>query len=392
MTTQRVSASYQEIIDLHTETDRVSVLGFHTPANDEPIRLLKPFWEAYQKVKYLGCSMSLVPAARLPADPSQVSYGAGEPPIDPRDLLNPILFKGCHGNDMGAILNQFYAGDTGIQTDIDRLFSDSMDHNMVNINRVGNTYLMEGLYYRALTDNTWLKAHPQRGFRKTMRPMVYRVAVNTPLNPNQSTGRNGTVVQAQLSGDIPDDGDRGTQYVGAVGPATSSNTSSLVTTGMPGLQQTTSSGTGANLTVTWTNPESKTGQMWMTPGIRPLGWIDTRQPSTGAGNTNSYPVGATVPTEKEMFQQIMTNYIVDDARYCYIPKIYMGMCLLPRAYKTEQYFRIVLNHHFAFAKYRGTSMRTPGEYGASNVVDMNDIESSSKVIPDGSDDKGILDD
>ena len=39
----------------------------------------------------------MVPAATLPADPLQVSYEAGEPTIDPRDMLNPILHKPYHG-------------------------------------------------------------------------------------------------------------------------------------------------------------------------------------------------------------------------------------------------------------------------------------------------------
>lgn len=106
MTTQYATASYQEIIDLHTETDKVSVIGIHTPVTQTPYDMLQPFFDAFQKYHYDGCNLVMVPAARLPADPSQVSYGAGEPPIDPRDLLNPILWHGCHGESLGSVLNQ----------------------------------------------------------------------------------------------------------------------------------------------------------------------------------------------------------------------------------------------------------------------------------------------
>lgn len=152
MTTQYANASYQEIVDLHTESDKVSVVGLHTPCSDTPIHMLKGFWTQFRKFKYNGCSVSLVPAAQLPADPLQVSYEAGEPTIDPRDLLNPILFHGCHGNDMGAILNNLYSSDTAGDI-VDYQGSDSIDHNILpNDAYTGDFY--ENLYYRALTDKS----------------------------------------------------------------------------------------------------------------------------------------------------------------------------------------------------------------------------------------------
>lgn len=383
MTTQRVNASYQEIIDLHTESDRVSILGFHTPANEQPVNMLRPFWQAYQKVRYLGCSMSLVPAARLPADPSQVSYEAGEQVIDPRDLLNPILFHGCHGDDMGSILNQFYAGEDGSGTDIERLFSDSMDYNMVQ-KRIGDDFVYESLYYRALTDNTWLKAHPQRGFRKNMRPMVYRVATNTALNPSSAGSRQPKIAAERTSTWVGvDDGERSVGQRGILGPNTGTSTSQMITTPSAGLQTTSTS--GGNVIVQ--NPVTFSAQGWMTPGIMPLGWIDTRQVSTGA-------TGYASLTGESEYDALALGDMYEgiNGRYCLIPKVFMGICLLPPAYKQELYFRIVLNHHFAFAKYRGTSMRYGGQSaGAGNVVNMNGSENSKKVVDDG-ESKDVLDD
>lgn len=395
MTTQRVSASYQEIIDLHTESDKVSILGFHTPANAQPVYLLKPFWEAYQKVRYRGCSMSLVPAARLPVDPAQVGYDAGEYPIDARDMLNPILFHGCHGDDLGAILNQFYSGeggyDTDLNCDIERMFSDSLDHNLVHSNRVGNAAVYESLYYRSLTDSSWLKAHPQRGFRKNMRPMVYRVAVNTPLNPvaGGQANRNPLVALESDEWDTVDDGERSVAGRSVLGH--NGSNSYLSGSAMPGLQ-TTSGDATAGYKVS--NAATYTHIQWMTPGIRPLGWIDTRQPTSGNGSQVNVTGSAQTDAER-----IASLYDSVNGRYCFIPKVFMGVCMLPPAYKTQQYFRIVINHHFDFAKYRGTSMRQGSQLStvAPNVTDMNkEEESKSKEVSDdgfdGFDDKGVLDD
>lgn len=403
MTTSRVYASYQEIIDLNTESDRVSILGFHTPSNGQPIRLLRPFWTAYQKVKYLGCSMSLVPAARLPADPMGVSYDAGEQQIDPRDLLNPILFHGCHGNDMGTILNQFYSGENTSTTEIERKMSDSLDLNKVKTTYEGNTPVYETLYYRALTDNTWLKAHPMRGFRRSMHPMVYTLATNTPFNSTDSglTVRGGLVAKEQAWDSYTgvDNGERTVGGMSSLGSGTTTN-NTFQSTSAPGLQTTTmtyNSETG-KWNAAWQNPGTYSGQFFMSPRLQRLGWIDTRQWVSGGGQSQAIVNQTSHPTDEMFAQKLAANYLADDSRYCTIPKLFMGMCLLPPAYKTEQYFRIILNHKFAFAKYRGTSMRDSEQQYSSigNVVNMYTNSSKAgavkEVISNDADDKGVLDD
>lgn len=401
MTTQHAFASYQEIIDLHTESDRVSILGFHTPSNATPTRLLRPFWDAFQKVRYRGCSMTLVPAARLPADPSQVSYEAGEQPIDPRDLLNPILFHGCHGNDMGTILNQFYSGENGssnpANSEVERRFSDSMDHNMVKAptsGADGNYAVFESLYYRALTDNTWLKAHPQRGFRKKMRPMVYNLATNVPFNPNSAANANRggfVALSTNQNGSGVDNGIRSLAGNSTLGSGTTTN-SSFQAVAAPGLQTGTVDTTTGKATVA--NPTTYSGQFFMSPSLRPLGFIDTRQWVKGTSGSFTYTVSGSGALSKEAIAtNIDSMYQANDVYPCLIPKLFMGMCLLPPAYKTEQYFRIILNHSFEFAKYRGTSMRSSDFYAvAPNVVNMYDENGDTKGDFDGFEDKGILDD
>ena len=183
-TTQYAQASYQEVIDLHTEADTVSIVGLHTPIGDAPYNMLKGFFDQFRKFAYGGMRFSLVPVARLPADPLQVSYEAGDASayLDPRDLMNPIMFKGCHGNDMGTILNTMYSG----SLDRDGVFSGYQYQNSPSMDDISSpapenqtvTNPLTDLYYSALTDNTWLKAHPQAGMRKAgLRPLVYSVRI-----------------------------------------------------------------------------------------------------------------------------------------------------------------------------------------------------------------------
>ena len=102
-------ASYQEVYDIMTKDGKVSIFGFHTPTGAAPYRMLSGFFRQFRKYRYAGMSASLIPAAQLPADPLQISYAAGtENYIDPRDLQNPILFHGAHGENLGAALNRIY--------------------------------------------------------------------------------------------------------------------------------------------------------------------------------------------------------------------------------------------------------------------------------------------
>lgn len=323
MATQKAYASYSEIVDLHTESDTVTAIGIHTPQGDTPRKMFGGFFDQFKKFKYLGASITLVPAARLPVDPLGVSYEAGEPTIDPRDILNPILWHGCHGNDMGSILNKLYGNPT--YEDV----SDSLDVNeaqeTTQLNIVGT---MQRLYYMALTDNTWRKAHPQKGFQKTgLRPLVYSLASTRQIAP-------GT-----LSNPAFDEFDE-------MGDPTG------------GFDTTTN-----KTTITRSTPQ------FITPRLTSLGWLDTRNvlqiPTDFVFETGTTEIGdrATLGELAMATQNDVT-----------LPKIYMGILLLPPAYKTEQYFRMIINHHFAFKGFRGISLKNdqqdnhafPGTYVNAN--------------------------
>nr|WDW25859.1 MAG: capsid protein [Canine associated porprismacovirus] len=391
MATQSVTCSYQEIIDLHTESDRVSVIGIHTPTGDVPKQMFSGFYKQFKKFRYLGASLALVPAARLPADPLQVSYEAGEPTIDPRDMLNPIMFHGCHGNDMGAILNQMYnysgvLNATSLPSAIGSPAID-LDHfssaDMVGFPTAWSTganndnpnmdpfKCVSALYYKALTDNTWMKANPQRGFKKKgLRPLVYNVATTHQLLWAEGpSGENGLGVNVNYVGGQPtatSDGTMGVESVDATGAVRAG--------ALPSQPDMRASGGTYSA-----QPFYDGGINFLTNKLQSLGWLDTYQPVQPYGNNIGNVYSA--PTSSDGSSGWGTVANATAAAYAStwqpatLPRVYMGMMLLPPAYKTEQYFRLVLNHRFAFAGFRGISMQS------KDLVEM--IESPSYFNANG---------
>lgn len=332
MSTQSAFASYDEIIDLHTESDTVSVIGIHTPTSTTPHKMFKGFFEQFKKFKYLGCSLKLVPAARLPADPLQVSYEAGEPTIDPRDLMNPILFHGAHGNDLGQILNRLYT--VGTDTDsINRMIAQFAVGNDPALEVSLDGQELEQLYYKALTDKTWKKAHPQRGFRKSgLHPMIYSLATTHQI------------LGGGLIGSLPNQ-PQFDNVVQAINRDTWSGDASL--------------------------DFSTTGQL-ITPRLQGLGWLDTK--NTLLVDPQKYEDTWSGLTTEEM-QSHVTEWLhgIENSTQSYatLPQIFMGVILLPPAYKTEQYYRMIVTHSFAFKGFRGISfsndiVETPSYFNMNN--------------------------
>lgn len=343
MATNFATASYQEVVDLHTESKTVSVIGIHTPCTSTPVKMLQGFWKQFRKVKYLGCSLSLVPAARLPADPLQVSIGAGEPTIDPRDMLNPIMFHGCHGDDMGAILDTLYSGDTNGTSDVVRKQSDSAVLDVFSENQKGNDYV-DALYYRSLTDRTWAKAHPQVGFRKSgLRPLVHQIVANRPFSQFSPDDRSGSLGPTVLnSKGVPVNAGQ----MGELSGGTNTN-NYIGTYSTPDLPDTNAPETETNFEIT----PSHNGYAFATSGLRPLGWQDTQTSVMTTSQYISEPLTGNADQDSQKVANVWTKVVVPNT----VPKFYMGMILLPPAYKTEQWFRLQINHNFAFKGFRGIS-------------------------------------
>lgn len=337
MATNFVKCSYREIVDLNTESNKVSAIGIHTPTGDTPRKMFPGLFKQYKKYKYRGCSIAFYPAARLPADPSQVSYGAGEPPIDPRDLMNNILVHGCHGNDMGTILNKLYGDNNAISDSGDRLDA-GIDYPFLDTDPWYE--IMERLYYKALTDKTWKQAGVQRGFfKKGLRPLVYSLATNHQITPSSQFMLGAHT--NELGGFFSPGGVPTSEYEDATVESSGDSFNNLVNT---------------------------EGVQFFTPRLTRLGWMDTRNVITnGYVGTDPDTSGADAGTNIEI---ALTQGLVEQVNWAELPKIYMLMILLPPAYKTELYFRAVITHHFAFKGFRGISM-LPEQTGVPSYYGQN---------------------
>lgn len=348
--TQYVKASYQEIIDLKTTTNTVSVVGIHTPTSYQPYQFLRGFFEQFKKYRYNGCSMALVPAARMPADISQVGYEGGSPPIDARDILNPILFHGCHGEALGPILDGFINGPGTDNSFGSAGSTPSIDHRVLGSGQ-GAAFdtLYEKLYYRALTDNTWLKAHPQTGFRKKgMHPLVYDVSTNhaIPGGMNMMTSLSPTV-KSGLSGVPRASGALGLDVYEQGSGGSSQGRRELMETPLLGdfdIVDTTSSTPGQMY-----QDRINEGISYFTSRLHRLGWLDTT--TRHAGNKVVQQYSGLAPTSTDISNFL--SYISENLNS--LPLLYMGVILLPPAYKANQYMRLVLNHSFSFKGFRGIS-------------------------------------
>lgn len=332
MATNYARASFSEVYDLSTEVDKPSFLGVHTPVSGTARRMLSGFFQQFKRFKYSGAKITMIPVATLPADPLMISYEAGET-IDPRDLVNPILHKGMHGESLGAFLNSIM-GDATILGD--RM--GSLDRIMIS----GGTGILDGqasaldggytaLYYQALSDPSFRKSHIQKGFQRSgLVPLVYDVATNKQMNfaannfggeyvgPG-STGRGVTAEDAALGG----------AYVGGdsvnFGFENSLNNAELNAMGY----------SIANF--------AGMGYQMFTPHMSRLGWMDCDQVVKYEVDASTSLAG--VGTTAVQLPAVQASYL---------PRLFMYFVMLPPAYKTEMYFRVVINHYFEFRDFRSS--------------------------------------
>lgn len=325
--TNFVKATYQEVYDLATTATGVTVIGIHTPDTTKVSTMLNGFFTQYRKFKYNGCSAVMIPAAQLPADPLQVSWEAGET-IDPRDLLNPILFHGCHGESLNEVLDSVFAN-----TAYGRKTGTSVVQDMWGLTdggmmaEYGANDVAEGMYYAALSDPSFRKFNVQSGVKLSLRPMIHPVALSHPMVPNR-----GMFTDTNTSGPPTsniygyDEGDLGIYDTGV----SDDNGGSTIDGGYH----------------TVTTPVDGSGQRFQyiqstmfTSGLKPLGWLPTVQ----------FMPGTDAPTSAEGNKYGVVT----------LPRLFMGILVLPPSYKTELYFRMVLTHSFYFRDF-STSLGLTG--------------------------------
>lgn len=237
MSTNFVKAKYQEIYDVNTVSDSVSIIGIHTPVGNKPRQMLAGHFLQYRKYKYEGCSVVATPAARLPLDVMNIAIEAGQNGANPKDVFNPILVRGCHGDNLNAALNSIYKG--SFQNEGSALGKDDFGNSVVP----SGSLTWEQMYYRMLQDPSFKKFSMSSGIKLTgLHPMIYNVAANHQIAPNENAAYVG-----------------GLNYDAADGVDLDANTSGTVP-----------NGAGGTVSVT-------TQTSLMTNRLQSLGWLDTRQ-------------------------------------------------------------------------------------------------------------------
>lgn len=173
MVTVKISETY----DLHTETNKMGILGIHTPSTAMIRSVWGDVWDSHKYVKIKKCDITIACASMLPADPLQVGVEAGK--IAPQDLFNPILYTATSNESFDRIINRIYSlsGDTVVRENLESGGSGTSSYDAFNV------------YYSMLAEpGKWRKAMPQSGLRMTnLRPIVY---------PLLSTYGNGVVTSS----------------------------------------------------------------------------------------------------------------------------------------------------------------------------------------------------
>lgn len=347
MATNYANATYTEVIDLQTVADQQSIIGIHTPVGMSPYARLKGFFQQFRKFKYNGIkSLVMIPAAQLPVDPLGLTGVVGTTDLmDPRDSLNPILFHGCHGEHLTTILDEIY-GSVSVPRagtgDPEPIAGNNVAPSADEF-RMGSQYDMSE-YYAKLTDSSWRKFGIQQGVKlSNMRPLVWQVAQNMPTLPSFTSATTGDHPRQYINRGLFDDmqvdtssGDIGFTTIGTQGtinePVVPRQYMELVPDYVDGV-----------LSVRPAYKQQFTNRMTT------LGWLPT-----------SYDNGISTggPTATQTL----------------IPRLFMGVLVLPPAYNVEQYFRMVITHSFSFKEFTSSlSLMDPNSAGnASPLVNPNE--------------------
>ncbi len=333
-----VKASVMEIYDLQTSVGKGTVLKVHTPTGNNIKRHLLGHFLQYKKFKYLGAKVTLVPASTLPADPLQLSYDAGEANIDPRDMVNPILWKHYHGETMLTdVLPHDEMKDYDQLTNLDTSGTNGSALEQALYGYRSASSALDSVYPRTLMDTSFRKAGIQTGFTTFCKPFVYNVVSNVQLLPRsglnnsaipqkfmnsnvQSNPEDAYPVFMKHTGTEADDGDM------LKGPGTTHWIKGVTS------QSEMESQTGGNLVMT-------------TNKLVPLGWMDTLS-REGSGGTENYASPITANSPGTM------NFSGDASIGANLQNVPMLYILMPPAYKTEFYFRMIIKHYYAFSGFR----------------------------------------
>lgn len=173
----RISETY----DLSTVTDKMSLIGIHTPTLTLAKKLWPGLFQNFKYMKFVKCDVAMACASTLPADPLQIGTEAGD--IAPQDMFNPILYKACSNDSYNTLLNRITSlggTDAGyVSTAYGPSVSANNDPEFPASDGTSAVDQWE-LYYGLLAEPTgWKKSMPQSGLvMKGLFPVVFQTYAN----------------------------------------------------------------------------------------------------------------------------------------------------------------------------------------------------------------------
>ena len=315
-----VVRTYTETYDLNTAIDELNILAIHTPQAGALKKMFKGHFINYRKYKILGCDINIACAQQLPLSPELVGLEAGQ--VDPRDVMNPMLFKACTGENLNMLLNQIYNQTQEVQA------GSSVGQHIDYDNPALNSY------YQFLADGSFRKALPQQGLRiRNLKPFVHKVVTTQPFKYN---GFNNAHPSSS-------DGYLGVPTGPWVGGSSPNVTSALGGFGSP-------AGGDAGTVVDKTNPS-----VFVSAGVQSMPWLDTAVPqtidvSTGESTTTS-----------------SCHWIIQN-----VPRVYCGCIIMPPAKTTMFFMRCAIRWRIAFKDYRPA-------YELGNMDSLDIIDSDNGI-------------
>lgn len=303
---QTINARYTETYDLNTALNELSMLAIHTPQSGALLRMFHGFFEQYKKYKINSCSIRMVCASQQQLTPDLVGLQAGQ--VDPRDVLNPILFKACTGESMNVLLDQIYNASQALPA---TLGSNSIDQHVQG-------GIATQVYYQLLADETFRKSHPQAGLSiDNLKPMVHKIVTTQPFKWNGIKGTSGY------------GNDSNPANIGAIDLNTPYGP---VGTGSP---------SGSNIE----NELAVNPTIFVSNGITEMPWLDTAV----SRMVSRYDYDESGETENLIPNQnkVLANAVINN-----VPRVYMGCIILPPAILQPLYFRLQISWSVSFRDWR----------------------------------------
>ena len=171
-----------ETYDLSTKTNKMGLLGIHTPDGKLVYSMWRGFYENFRKMRFVSCDVAMACASMLPADPLQIGVEAGD--IAPQDMFNPILYKACSNDSMSTLLNKIYAGGDiygdGTWLNKNSVSSENTPEFTYDDTRDIDQFAM---YYGLLADTDgWKKAMPQAGLEmRNLVPLTFSIVTGKQI-------------------------------------------------------------------------------------------------------------------------------------------------------------------------------------------------------------------